>query len=61
MSPGPHDIVEVTNLSHQGVALTCACGRHIVGTSKDKATAAHDTHWGLEAARVALEGADDGS
>lgn len=49
-----HDVIATTKLSHDGLMLTCACGRVFVGTTREKAREAHQTHFGLEQARAAL-------
>lgn len=56
-----HDIIEVTSLSHDGVQLTCGCGARFVGVTHEKASEAHERHFGLENARAALRKEGDGS
>lgn len=55
MSPGPHDIIEVTALPHGGCAVACSCGRKFVAESPDRARARHAGHYGVEKAKAALE------
>ena len=54
----PHDIIGSHDLSHGAVSLDCACGRSIVGTSREKAQIAHLAHRGLEQSRASLEGVE---